>query len=282
MSVKMNSRVNIQHAAIWLGAPLLLGVAGTGPAVAQSLTGPSTVISPQAGSPASNCKTTSGAPCPNNYQFAPNTGTTNTNVTAGPTTYTFADSFNQTKATSTFSDFGSSVYTSGSKCATSQNCLTSNPLLTWNFQDNYDFTTPSTGPQVQGAVLSFSIPTVPGGGLGLENVQARIVAFDPSLTAAQLVSANQVSIVDGWQTATTTGQLNLYTATLNSKALSANTEYILQVRGEALTAGSYTGSVTFTTVPLPGPLVLLLSGLLGVVGVLRYRPAGLMASPVAC
>ncbi len=278
MSMRIKGHAKVQPRVVrWL-AVLALGVAATGPAFSQSaLTGPSTIISPQAGSPPANCKTTQTSTCPNTYQVAPNTGTTNTTVTESPTSYTFGNTFNQTGGTSTFSDFGSSVYASGTKCPGSPNCLNSNPFLTWNFQDNYDFTTPSSGPQVQGAVLSFSIPNVPGGGLGLTNVEARIVAFAPNQTADQLVSTNQVTVVDGWQSAKTSGSVNLYTATLNSQTLAANAEYVLQIRGEALNAGSYTGSVTFTPVPIPGSMLLLLSGLLGMAA-LSYRPAASIGS----
>jgi hypothetical protein len=244
----------------------ITGLTATGAAFGQAaLTGPGTVINqPPTGS--SSCTTTSTAPCAENYQFAPGTGTTNTTVTASPTTYTFDDTFNQTKGVATVSDFGSSVY----KCPGGPNCLTSNPLLTWNFQDNYDFTTQSSGPQVQGAVLSFSIP---GYGVGLENVQARIVAYASNQQgAAQLVSASIPAVVDGWKTVTTAGGVNLYTATLNSTTLAPGTEYVLQVRGEALTAGSYNGSVTFTPVPIPAGIVLLLSGIAGVMALVRYRP----------
>ena len=266
MKIKMNLSVLPWMATLALGALV-------GPAFGQAaLTGPSTVISPQAGSPLADCKSTPGTPCPDTYQFAPSTGTTNTNVQASPTSYTFADTFNQTKGTSTFSDFGAAVYTSGAKCPGNPNCLNSNPFLTWNYQDNYDFTTPTSGPQVQGAVLSFAIPNIPGGGIGITNLEARIVAFDPAnQAAAQLASVGQVTVVDGWQSAVTNGSINLYTATLNSKTLAANKEYVLQVRGEALNSASYTGSVTFTPVPLPATVVLLLSGLLGI-AVLRYRP----------
>jgi hypothetical protein len=43
-------------------------------------------------------------------------------------------------------------------------------------------------------------------------------------------------------------------------------DYILQVRGEATTGSSYAGTITFTPVPLPSSLVMLLSGL-GLLGV---------------
>ena len=270
--MRTNGQTAMKLSMPWL-AVLAVG-AVTGPALGQSaLTGPSTVISPQTGSPLADCKSTPGAPCPDSYAFAPSTGTTNTNVTASPTTYTFADTFNQFRGTSTFSDFGPAVYTSGLKCPGNPNCVNSSPYLTWNFQDNYDFTTPSSGPQVQGAVLSFAVPNIPGGGIGLQNIEARIISFDPAKQGAgQLVSTDPLTIVDGWQSAVTNGSVNLYTATLNSKTLAANTEYVLQIRGEALNAGSYTGSVTLTPVPLPASAVLLLCGLLGV-ALLRYRPA---------
>jgi hypothetical protein len=262
--------------ALLSAAIAVTGLSATGAAFGQSaLTGPSTIINqPPAGG--SNCTTTGTAPCAENYQFAPNTGTTNTTVTASPTTYTFNDTFNQTKGITTASDFGSSVYSNNCPGA---NCLNANPLRTWNFQDNYDFTTQSTGPQVQGAVLSFSIP---GFGVGLEDVQARIVAFASNQQApAQLVSSSVPTIVDGWKTATTTGSVNLYTATLNSTPLTPGTEYVLQVRGEALTAGSYNGSVTFTPVPIPAGIVLLLSGIAGL-ALLRYRPGSAATSLVTC
>lgn len=282
MSMRIDGQMKMKLSAIPGLALLALGIAVTGPVFGQAaLTGPSTVISPQAGSPLGNCKSTSTVPCPDTYQFAPSTGTTTTNVTAAPTTYTFADTFNQTSGTSTFSDFGAAAYTPAAKCPGNPNCLGATPFLTWNFQDNYDFTTPISGPQVQGAVLSFSVPGVPGG-IGVQNIEARIIAFDPTKQgAAQLIGSDAVTIVDGWQSAVTSGSVNLYTATLNSKTLAANTEYVLQIRGEALNAGSYTGSVTFTPVPLPASVVLLLSGLLGA-AVLRYTPTGAARLAVSC
>jgi hypothetical protein len=282
----MKMKMKMKMSAVFGLAAVAMASAVAAPAFGQALTGPSTVINPQAGTPPANCKTSSSSQCADSYQFAPNTGTSNTTVTEKPTSYTFADTFNQTNATSTFSDFGKGVYSTTS-CDKNPNCLTSNPLLTWNFQDNYDFTTPTSGPRVQGAVLSFSIP---GFGVGLANVEARIVAFSSGQAAGQLVSSdpNQITTVDGWQSVKTGGPVDIYTATLNSTPLAANTEYVLEVRGEALSAASYTGSVTFTPVPVPPALVLLASSLLGLLGVafatgrrpLRYRPMTLMASAI--
>jgi hypothetical protein len=255
----------------WLAAALATA-AVTGSAAAGTLNGPSTIVNPPTG-----CATTQPSPCPENYSFAPGTSTTNTPVTDGPTTYTFADTFNQTGSTSTASDFGVSAYTSGPKCPTNPNCLNSSPLLTWNFQDNYDFTTPSNGPNVQGAVLSFTIPNY---GVGLSNVEARIIAYNPGAQdPASLVSTSAVTIVDGWQSVSSGGSLDLYIATLNNTPLAASTEYVLQIRGEAMTAASYIGAVTFTPVPLPLPLLLLLSGFAGLVLLARSAPRGV--SPIA-
>lgn len=248
-------------------ATAILGLASAAPAFSQaSLNGPSTILNSGGGS---NCKTTSSPGCAENYTFAPNTGTSNTGVTAGPTTYDVRDTFNQTQSTSTLSDFGAAAY---GKCP---NCFTSNPLPTWNFQDNYDFTTPSGGTLVQGAALSFAIPSF---GVGLENIQARIVTFvsdaETASNATLMVggTAPQMTVVDGWQTLTSTvsGGLTLYDAALQTNPLKANTEYVLQVRGDSLSAGGYTGTVTFTPVPVTDPLVLLLSGLVGFAALSRY------------
>jgi hypothetical protein len=246
----MKTKVTVSIAS----ASAILGLACAAPAYSQaSLNGPSTVLNSGGGS---NCKTTGSPGCAESYVFAPNTGTSNTAVTAGPTAYDVRDTFNQIQATSTLSDFGQTAY---GPCP---NCFTKNPLPTWNFQDNYDFTTPSGGASVQGALLSFAIPSF---GVGLENIQARIVTFVNGAAAGSLVGGGP-GVVDGWQTLVATpsaGGVTLYDAALQTKPLTAGTEYVLQVRGEALAAGGYTGTVTFTPVPVPAPLVLLLSGLVG-------------------
>jgi hypothetical protein len=76
-----------------------------------------------------------------------------------------------------------------------------------------------------------------------------------------------VTVENGWTTFFA-GPID-YTATM-LKAVPAG-DYILQVRGEAQAGSSYSGTIAFTAVPLPGALIMLLSGLglLGAAGAKR-------------
>jgi hypothetical protein len=231
----------------------------------------------------SACTTTASTPCADNYGFATIPSgdqyysSTINSVTANPTTYTLGNTLVQGGSPGTAADFGPAAYTNNSSCppptgsGSSPNCLDSPTLLTWNFQDNYEFLTPSSGPDVAGAVMSFDLSN--GGVInGLKNIQVRIVQVGSNNGASDLIGTSAVSVVDGWQTVTSTaGSLTLYTATLNKSPLAANTAYYLQVRGEteSSTAG-YSGTVQFTPVPLPAGLPLLLSGL-GLLGAVRRR-----------
>jgi len=259
-----------------LVATLALGLMAVAPAYGQaSLNGPSSILN----TAGLSCKATPGHACAENYQFAPNTGTSNTSVTVGPTTYDVRDTFNQIQSISTLSDFGTKAY----GACPGPNCLSNNPVSDWNFQDNYDFTTPSLGARAQGAALSFAVPTF---GVGLTNLQARIVTFvsdtenNANGTAMVGGTGPQMTVVDSWQTLTqaVSGGLTLYNAVLNTTLLNSATEYVLQIRGEAMTTGGYTGTVTFTPVPLPPSLVLLLAALAGL-ALIRYRPAGRGCAP---
>jgi hypothetical protein len=236
-------------------------------------------------SPPSNCTSAAGTgnQCTEAYGFlSANNFGSNTFVTANPTTYTIANTFNQASSLlTTGSDFGSSVYTpaTSANCTPtviSPNCLNAAPgsFLTWNFQDNYGFTTPAGGAQVSAVTVSFALPS----NIGTSNLEARIIT-DSAPTASNLVglnSAGVVTIVDGWTnvTATTSGGLTLYQAVLNTSSLAANTAFYLQVRGAAGTAAGYSGTVTFTAVPLPATLGMLLSAMGAMLVLGRRRAIG--------
>jgi hypothetical protein len=222
------------------------------------------------------CTSTSSAQCAENYAFA--AGSVSSGgyqpVTASPTSYTIGDTFNQASGAvvQTQSDFGASAYSvNGCVSGSPGNCVNSSPFLNWNFQDNYQFTTPSSGTQVSGAVVSF----LTSGTTGLSDLQVRIIETT-STTPQSLIGLNGggVTVVDGWMNMTSaTGPLTLYTASLQTTPLAADQNYILQIRGEAASAASYNGNVVFTAVPLPAGLWLLASGLASGAGLIRRRPS---------
>jgi hypothetical protein len=132
----------------------------------------------------------------------------------------------------------------------------------WNFYDDYVFTIGGSA-NVQTAVISFS-----SGIDGISNLQGRIIStsapYNATLAAANLSnppSSPSVVVEDGWTT-DQIGASGFYTVTLNQQAFAPGT-YDLQIRGDvaASDSGSYGGSVSFTPVPLPAALPLLISGL---------------------
>jgi len=160
--------------------------------------------------------------------------------------FTFGDAFNGPSQLATGSDFN----------------LTGGP---WNFQDDFYFTT--SGSQVTGAAIA--IPNAPGA--SLTGLQARIImaSGNPAPTIGTPVGG---TVVDSWVTLTV-GNASFFA--LGSGTLTPGTGYVLQVRGESTGASSYGGAIVFTPlpVPLPGALALLVSGLGGLGGLLRRRPA---------
>jgi hypothetical protein len=190
-----------------------------------------------------------------NYQVD-STGNAVTGVT--PTvTYDLGNTFNETGSTTgnasnlaTASDFGATA---------------SGPGGPWNFQDNYYFSTSGSGATVYASAIA-SMTDV-------SNLQVRIIAASgtTATNGAQLVSGpGVVTIEDSWQTFT--GGPTDFTALL--PVYLAPNSYILQIRGEASTPGSYGGTVTFDPVPLPPALPLLLAGLaaLGLLAGSRRAP----------
>jgi hypothetical protein len=242
---------------------VLLSVAGTGYAfgdtVPLSLSG--TIINQNPGT--SVCTSGSSAQCAESYSFAAGGVTSGgyVPVVAGPTSYSIGNTFNQAQgaAAQTQSDFGTGAYSvNGCVAGSPGNCTGSSPFLDWNFQDNYQFTTPSSGTEVSGALVSFLSGTT-----GLSNLEARIV--ETSVTSPQsLIGGNGggMTVVDGWTNMTSGGGgLTLYSVALQTTPLAPGENYILQIRGEAASAASYNGNIVFTPVPLPAAFLLLASGL---------------------
>jgi hypothetical protein len=136
----------------------------------------------------------------------------------------------------------------------------------WNFYDDYTFTVGTGGATIQSALISFS-----NGVAGISGLEARIISFSPTFSALANLNApaNGTTVVDSWLPTSLAGGIS--TVNLNSTAFGPGT-YDLQIRGEVGTSlsGSYGGSITFTPVPLPAGLPLLVSGL-GLFGMLRAR-----------
>jgi len=192
--------------------------------------------------PLSSTVINTGTTSSENYEVL---ATGNAPPTVSPTvTYDLGDTFNQSGSTSTSSDFGASATGTGGP---------------WNFQDNYNFST--TGATIHGTEIAFTTD--------LTDLQARIISQTgvSNSNGQQLVGGSGVvTIINGWTTFTA-GSVDW---TVLMPALVPAGNYILQIRGEAATPGSYGGTLTFDPVPTPAALPLLLSGL-GAVGPLFLR-----------
>jgi hypothetical protein len=128
----------------------------------------------------------------------------------------------------------------------------------WNFYDDYVFTVGPSGSTIQSALISFST-----GVTGISDLQGRIIGVTGTFNAANNLGApaSGDTLVDSWMNTTPAAGVN--TVNLNTTAFGPGT-YDLQIRGEVAgspASGAYGGSVTFTAVPLPAALPLLLSGL---------------------
>ena len=139
----------------------------------------------------------------------------------------------------------------------------------WNFYDDYVFSVGSSGSSIQSALISFSTQFY-----GISNLQGRIIGANGTFNAADNLGApaSGSTVIDRWTNTLLTAGVN--TVTLDKTAFGPGT-YDLQIRGEVLgtpPSGGYGGSITFTPVPLPAALPLLLSGL-GLFAVLRRRQA---------
>jgi hypothetical protein len=140
----------------------------------------------------------------------------------------------------------------------------------WNFYDDFIFTVGPSGSNIQSALISFNTEFA-----GISNLQGRIIGVSGTFDAADnLGIPASGTLVDSWINTSMVAGIN--TVTLSSTTFGPGT-YDLQIRGEVLgspPSGGFGGSITFTPVPLPAALPLLLSGL-GLLGGLRgRRPIG--------
>jgi hypothetical protein len=137
----------------------------------------------------------------------------------------------------------------------------------WNFYDDYTFTVGAGGSTIQSALIAFNTAYS-----GISNLQGRIIGVNGTFNAANNLGApaSGNTLVDSWINTTPVAGVN--TVNLNATSFGPGT-YDLQIRGEVAgtpSTGGYGGSITFTPVPLPAALPLLLSGL-GLLGAARRR-----------
>jgi len=190
------------------------------------------------------------------------------NGTVSPTsTYTLGNSFNQTIGSVNYGATGADF-----------NANPPYPLGTtgsggpWNFQDDYYFAL-NPGATVQAALVSNAMSNI-------SDLQVRLIyAAGNTVSSGNPVLGAPAggTLLDAWQS------LNLGGGSVNfSMPTIANpSDYILQVRGEVAPSGgpglaaSYGGSISFTPVPVPAGLPLLLSALAGLH--LLGRPRGIVS-----
>jgi len=208
---------------------------------------------------------TLGNSCPESYLVAAYPGSTTQVVNVPPAaSFGFTNSFNQGSNVSTGSNLGVSATGSGAP---------------WNFQDNILFATNGAAVQAQAIAQLTSV----------SDLQIRVIAlnnpatgnpFDVTSSAnagALLGGSGVVTIENGWMNFATPPAGVDYTATMLNSIAAGN--YILQIRGEAAAGSTYSGTITFTPVPLPGTAIMLLSGL-GLLGAaLRRGTAGVSILP---
>jgi len=154
------------------------------------------------------------------------------NGTVSPTvSYSLGNSFNESGGVTTGSDFNLSG--------------TGGP---WNFQDDFYFAT--TGATIQTAVISNLLSNV-------SDLQVRLIPAAGN-GPPTIGSPAGGTLVDSWQSFNL-GAGGSYNETLPTGFAAG--DYILQIRGEAGASASYSGTISFTPVPLPAAVWLLISGL---------------------
>jgi hypothetical protein len=137
----------------------------------------------------------------------------------------------------------------------------------WNFYDDFVFTIGPSGSTIQSALITFGTAFY-----GISNLQGRIIGANGTFNAAANLGTPPGGTIDKWASnSTTSGGLTF--VNLAGTPFGPGT-YDLQIRGEVVNgaagSGAYGGAITFTPVPLPTALPLLLSGL-ALFGGLRAR-----------
>jgi hypothetical protein len=137
----------------------------------------------------------------------------------------------------------------------------------WNFQDSYNFVISSSA-TAQSAVISIG-STLPA---GLTDLQVRIINGSLVNSANPQLGTPTSGTVSGDTWMSYNFANGSYAFTMPA-GLTGGNDYILQVRGDATLgqSSSYGGTLTFTAVPLPAALPLLLSGIAGIGWIARRR-----------
>lgn len=193
--------------------------------------------------------------CTESYTVNGQGGVNQAEIVPPQAAFGFTDSFNQASNLSTGSNLGASA--------------TCGPLgcYAWNFQDNILFSTNGGSVQAQASATLNNVT----------DLQARIIQLG-ALSVYANTNANAqtllggsgvVTVVDGWENFANPILGVDYTGTMPT--LIGAGDYVLQIRGEAVSGASYSGTLTLTPVPLPAALPLLLSGLAGIAALARRR-----------
>lgn len=246
---------------------LVLVLGSVHPASAATVTNIASTITNAPYPPALICTLVNS--CVESYTVTGQGGVNQAETVPPQLSFSFGDSFNQVSNLSTGSNLGVSATCGLPGCQA------------WNFQDNILFSTNGSVVQAQASSTLTNVT----------NLQARIVQLIPNQNAVYTntnanaktllgpTSAGLISVVDGWANFANPILGIDYTGTLPHPL--APGSYVLQIRGEAATGSSYAGTLTFTPVPLPSTIWLMLSGLLGMGLGLRRRGSSMLCKTPA-
>ncbi len=207
---------------------------------------------------------TAATSCPEAYSATDQGSGTIAVSGSAMSSFGFSDSFNQPGTNTnivTGSNFGATA-------------IGTNTQFPWNFQDNILISTSGASVQLSAIATLTNVTDLQIRLISLVN-PATGTNFDvtsATSTAAALVGGPTVTtVIDSWTNFAPPGTGVDFTASLPTSVNPGN--YIIQIRGEAAAGSTYSGTATFTPVPLPAAAWLLISGGLGVFGFARRRRA---------